>query len=83
MENNQAGHQHEIKTKTFVFQASKQENWLEEQWMFEKSLERQFVIVPNGMSDPENGVSGRKNKKKTNTHLLSAISEKKNCSMGC
>lgn len=51
--------------------------------MFEKSLERQFVIVPTGMSDPENGVSGRKNKKKTNTHLLSAISEKKNCSMGC
>lgn len=32
--------------------------------MFEKSLERQFVIVPTGMSDPENGVSGRKNKKK-------------------
>lgn len=44
--------------------------------MFEKSPERQFVIVPTGMSDPENGVSGRK-KKKTNTHLLSAISEKK------
>lgn len=37
---------------------------MEEQWMFEKSLERQFVIVPTGMSDPENGVSGRKNKKK-------------------
>lgn len=46
--------------------------------MFEKSPERQFVIVPTGMSDPENEVSGRKKKKqKTYTHLLSAISEKK------